>query len=155
MRAAHCCAFSIPIGALHLSFWCNLTTRSPLDLGRALAPKLESQNSLRLDAEVAGDALPFSVQVHPSIGEPTAALPRFALIDPFLVVRAGYNRGVPIGVNYHVARLQYLGMVGLVRHGGDTLRLVVKRAFGHRHDEIVRQQELYGRRVIIQLGPIP
>src|SRR5207248_5265586 len=113
------------------------TSRGGLQI--ILARNLCSRTSLRLDAEMAGNILPLSAQVHPSIGEAAAAFPRLAFVDSLFVVSSGYNCGVPVGMDYHLARLQYLGVVGLIRYRGDNLRFVVKRAFGHGHDEIVRQ----------------
>src|SRR5713226_9124261 len=69
--------------------------------------------SFWLDAEVAGDALPPPIEVHPGIGEAAAPLPGHALIDSLLVVGACHYRGVSVVVNRHACGPQRLRAVDL------------------------------------------
>jgi hypothetical protein len=106
-------------------------------------------------AEMAGDAQPFSIFEDPGVGETPAVLVVLAFVGSLFVGCAGNNDGVAVTVQFHVLRHFHGHLIGDISDISQELRFAKHRAVVIGEYKVCIQDFFHRAGIVMHLHLIP
>ena len=106
-------------------------------------------------AEMAGDAQPFSIFENPCVGETPTVFVVLAFVGSLFVGRAGNDDGIAVTVQFHVFRHFHGQLIGDIADISQKLRLGKDRAVVIGEHKVWIQYFFHRAGVVMQLHLIP